>query len=76
MSTTPAAAPATVEVLVKYSAGAYYTNTVAGKRASSTVSAGQAVQRLTRKLWGAEGQTTFVGLKSLCELWVIAPQSA
>lgn len=43
-----------IEVTVKYVCGAYQTQTVRGKRASSTMSATQAAQRLGRKLWGYE----------------------
>jgi len=54
-------AAASVEVIVKYSAGAYTTQTVRGKRASSTCSAAQAAQRLGRKLWGYEPEVQAVG---------------
>lgn len=47
-----------LELLVKFQSGAYFTQTVDGCRASSTVSAEQAVQRLGRKLHGAEVECT------------------
>lgn len=42
---------ATVTIRVKYACGAHTTNTVAGKRASSTSSANEAALSLCRKLW-------------------------
>ncbi len=61
---------ACLEVLVKYSAGAYHTQTVNYRRASSTCSAGEAVARLGRKLHGHEVETTLVAHKGPgIELW-------
>lgn len=44
------AAPLYFSVRVKYTAGAYVTNTINGKRASSTMSPEQAVRGLAHKL--------------------------
>ncbi len=54
-----------IEVLVKYRSGAYDTQTVQGKRASSTASATSAAQRLGRKLWGYEPEVQEVSVASL-----------
>lgn len=54
-----------LEVLVKYRSGAYDTQTVRGKRASSTTSATSAAQRLGRKLWGYEPEVQEVSVASL-----------
>ncbi len=75
-----AAAPAMIRVLVKYTAGAYNTQTVRGKRASSTCSAGEAMQRLARKLHGVEVTCTKVqDVRSAIELWrmpAVPPETA
>ena len=42
----------TIEITVKYSAGAYATNTVRGQRSSSTSDARTAAESLGRKLFG------------------------
>lgn len=54
-----------IEVLVKYRSGAYETQTVQGKRASSTSSPTEAVQRLGRKLWGYEPEVQELSHPSL-----------
>ncbi|MBX3634716.1 MAG: hypothetical protein KF683_04915 [Rubrivivax sp.] len=48
-------------IYVKFTCGAYVTNTVHGRRASSTTSALQAAQALAAKLYGA-------GLESVSEV--------
>lgn len=64
---------------MKYQGGSYNTQTVQGKRASSTSSPTQAVQRLGHKLWGYEPQTEAIERSSLpCGVYLVRlmPQPA
>lgn len=60
-----------IDITVKYSAGAYATNTIGGKRASSTTSAQRAAESLGDKVFG----TSFARAEHLhdisvgCERW-------
>ena len=71
MQMTPA-----FEVLAKYAEGAYHTQVLQGRRASSTVSATQAVQRLGRKLWGYEPVVELVELRLGACVVLLVPQPA
>lgn len=53
----PATSHSTVEISVRLTAGAHCTNTVQGKRASSTSSAEEAARVLCRKLFGSDAYT-------------------
>ena len=49
--------PHTAEIAVRYTAGAHVTNTINGKRASSTSSAEEAARVMCRKLFGDDAFT-------------------
>lgn len=51
MKSSKPAPAANIEISVRYTAGAHVTNTVQGKRASSTSSAEEAARSLCRKLF-------------------------
>lgn len=63
----------TIEIIVKYSAGAYTTNAVRGQRSSSTSDARTAAESMGRKLFG-NGFLRAIHLHDIsvgCERWAL-----
>lgn len=63
----------TIEITVKYSAGAYATNAVRGQRASSTTCARMAAESLGRKVFGIGLQRAehLHDISVGCERWAL-----